>query len=57
MLTVIVGPRAGVVPVPEADPLVVRRATESDNERSEDQPEEAGDLDNGRNNLGFSVAV
>ena len=57
LLTVVVGPGARVVPVTEADPLVVRRTTESDDERSEDQPEEASNLDDGRNDLGFSIAV
>ena len=57
LLTIEVGPGARVVPVAEANSLMVRRAAESDDERSEDQPEEASDLDDGRNNLGFSVAV
>lgn len=57
LLTIEVGPGARVVPVAEANPLMVRRAAESDDERSEDQPEEASDLDDSRDNLGFSVAV
>lgn len=50
-----VGPRAGVVPVLEAATVAVRRAAEGNDERDDDEAEEAGDLDDGRDDLCLSV--
>ena len=51
---VVVVPRAGGVPVAEADGLARRSAPGRDDEGDDDEPEEAGDFDDARGDLGFA---
>lgn len=53
--TIVVGPGAGVLPIMKARPLVVWCASERDDERDDDDPEEAEDLDDGGEDLGLAV--